>query len=74
MWEMAKTAIVGFLTGKLFAHPSKAYGLLALGIALTAVLFGVLARLGLPLVAAGAVAAFLGGVLQPRLFKNLKYR
>jgi hypothetical protein len=74
MWDMFKSAAVGFLTGNLFAHPKSAYGMLAVGIAITTVLFVGGVKLGLPSPAAAAIAAFVGGILQPRLFKNLKYR
>jgi hypothetical protein len=74
MWEMFRSAAVGFLTGKLFAHPANAYGMLAVGIAITTGLFLGGVKLGLSFPAAAAIAAFIGGLLQPRLFKNLKYR
>jgi hypothetical protein len=74
MWDMFKGAAGGFLTGKLFSNPATAYGMLLLGIAITAGLFVGGWKAGLPLPAAAGAAAFLGGGLQPRLFKNLKYR
>jgi hypothetical protein len=74
MWDMFKSAALGFLTGKLFASPRAAYGMLAIGIAITAGLFAGACKLGLPLPAAAVLAAFIGGAVQPRLFKNLKYR
>lgn len=73
MWDMFMSAAQGFLTGKLFARPAHAYGMLLVGIVITAGLFLAGWRVGLPLPAAAAIAAFLGGALQPRLFKNLKY-
>jgi hypothetical protein len=74
MWDMFKSAAVGFLTGKLFASPGSAYGLMLVAAAVTALLFLGAWKVGLPLPLAAAVAALLGGALQPRLFKNLKYR
>ena len=74
MWDMFKEAAIGFTTGKLFAKPSMAYGMLAAGVGITAALFIAAFKLGLPLYAAVALAAFVGGAIQPRLFKNLKYR
>jgi hypothetical protein len=74
MWDLFKDAVQGFLTGRLFANPRSAFRLLAAGIALTAVLLVLGQKFGLPLPAAAAIAAFFGGALRPRLFKNLKYR
>ena len=74
MWEMARTSIVLFLQGKLFADPSRVYRQVAAGAAVTAALLIVLALLGAPLPVAAAVAGALGGALQPYLFKDLRYR
>jgi hypothetical protein len=74
MWETGLISIGLFLRGKLFASLRQAIGLAALGFVLTAVLFIGLARLGVPVLVATPIAAFAGGMLQPRLYKNLKYR
>jgi hypothetical protein len=74
MIDAALSSIRGFVTGKLFANPAKAYGLLGLGIAATAAVVIVVAKLGVPLYGTTAIAGFLGGMLQPRLYKTLKYR
>ena len=74
MWEMAKSSIVLFLQGKLFAEPAKVYRQTAIGAALTAALLVVLAVAGLPVAGAAAVAGLVGGALQPYLFKDLRYR
>jgi hypothetical protein len=74
MWEMAKSSIVLFLRGKLFSEPQKVYRQTAIGAAVTAVLLIVLALIGVPLFLAAAVAALIGGALQPYLFKDLRYR
>lgn len=74
MIDAAVGSIRGFLTGKLFANNGKAYGLLALGIGATAAAVVVAAKLGVPLYGTTAIAGFLGGMLQPRLYKTLKYR
>ena len=63
-----------FFRGRLFANNGKAFGQIAIGVAVTALLFLAARRLGIPLWGAAAVAGFLGGGLQPYLFKNLKYR
>ena len=74
MWEMAKSSIVLFLQGKLFAEPAKVYRQTAIGAAFTAALLVVLAVAGLPVAGAAAVAGIVGGALQPYLFKDLRYR
>jgi len=74
MWEMGLSSIGLFLRGKLFASLPRAVGLAGVGLLATAALFVALVRLGLPMLAATPIAAFAGGVLQPRLYKNLKYR
>jgi hypothetical protein len=74
MWEMGFSSIKLFLRGKLFASLPHALGFALVGVLVTAILFVVLARVGLPVLAAGPIAAFGGGLLQPRLYKNLKYR
>ncbi len=74
MWTMARSALSLFLRGHLFANPRKAYGLLAAGIMFTALVCLALAVAGTPLWAAAMVAGFLGGGLQPFLFKTVKFR
>ncbi|MDX8533115.1 hypothetical protein RFM41_14895 [Mesorhizobium sp. VK25A] len=74
MWEMAKSSILLFLKGKLFAEPSKVYRQTAIGALVTAALLLILAKLGFPVSAAAAVAGLVGGALQPYLFKDLRYR
>lgn len=74
MWELAKESMLLFLRGKLFASPRDAFGLMALGLGVTAVGFVAAVKLGAPIGIAAPVTAFLGGVLQPRLYKNLKYK
>ncbi len=75
MFDMVKNSITLFLSGKLFAEPSKAYTQLALGIAFTAACFLIALHFGgLPHWTAAAIAGFLGGTLQPYLFRNLRYR
>jgi hypothetical protein len=74
MWAMASSSMSLFFKGKLFADPSKVYRQLAIGIAVTALLLVVLAKLGAPLWSAALVAGLIGGALQPYLFKDLRYR
>jgi len=74
MWETAVNSLGLFLRGKLFADPAMVYRQLAIGIAITAVLLVALAIAGAPLWAAALIAGFAGGVMQPYLFKDLRYR
>ncbi len=75
MIEMVKNSIGLFLRGKLFAEPGKAYTQLAIGIFLTvAVFLATLHFAGLPHWFAATIAGFIGGSIQPYLFRNLRYR
>lgn len=74
MFEMVRHSIGLFFQGKLFAEPGKAYTQLFLGILFTALVLVGLRFYGLPTWAAAIVAGFLGGTLQPYLFRNLRYR
>ena len=74
MWEMALNSASIFFKGKLFADNKKAFGQIAVGAGATALLFLAARKLGLPAWSAALVAGFIGGGLQPFLFKNLKYR
>lgn len=73
MLDMVKTSIVLFFQGKLFKNPNEVYRQLAIGVAIAFVIFLVLAKFtGMPI--AAMVAGFIGGALQPYLFKDLKFR
>ena len=74
MWSMVKHSIVLFLRGKLFADPGKVYPLVALGSTLTAVVLIGAVKAGAPPWLAAGLAGFIGGALQPYLFRNLRYR
>ncbi len=74
MWEMAKHSILLFFQGKLFQDYGMVFQKLGMGILLTVVLFLVLALIGAPLWLAAAAAGFAGGLVQPYLFRDLKYR
>jgi hypothetical protein len=74
MWEMAVTSIGLFLRGKLFANPAQVYRQIAIGVLATAVVLFVLAVAGVPVPLAALIAGFGGGMLQPYLFKDLRYR
>ena len=75
MLEMAMSSISLFLRGKLFAEPSKAMTQLLIGVIVTAALFLIAAELaGATPWLAAVIAGFIGGALQPYLFKDLRYR
>jgi hypothetical protein len=74
MWGMAITSIGLFFRGKLFANPAQVYRQLAIGIIATAAVLFVLTVAGAPVWLAALIAGFGGGVLQPYLFKDLRYR
>lgn len=74
MISMALQSALAFLRGRLFRDNGPAYALLGAGVAVTALVLIVTFELGLPLVAAAGLAGAVGGLLQPRLYKNLKYR
>jgi hypothetical protein len=74
MWDMAVNSLGLFLRGKLFADPAMVCRQLAIGIAVTALLLVAATLAGAPLWAAALIASFAGGVLQPYLFKDLRYR
>ena len=74
MFEMALTSISAFCRGRLFANNGKAFGQIGIGVSATALCFLAALKLGVPLWDAGVLAGFLGGALQPFLFKTLKYR
>lgn len=75
MLEMVRSSISLFFRGKLFAEPSKAYMQLALGVLFTVVLFVAAFKItGHSVLLAAALSGFLGGALQPYLFRNLRYR
>lgn len=73
MLDMVKTSIILFFQGKLFKNPNEVYRQLAIGVGVALVIFLALAKFtGMPI--AAMVAGFIGGALQPYLFKDLKFR
>jgi hypothetical protein len=74
MWGMAITSIGLFFRGKLFANPAQVYRQIAIGVLATAVVLFMLAVIGVPVWLAALITGFGGGVLQPYLFKDLRYR
>lgn len=74
MFDMFWNSVVLFLKGKLFHDLQKVMMLAGVGMAVAAVILIVLAKVGLPLWLAVVVASLCAGALQPRLFRDLKYR
>lgn len=80
MWGMAKHSVILFLRGRLFQDSAKVYRQVLTGAMFTALIM-IVTFVGLALGGLGseavwiasAVAGFLGGMLQPYLFKDLKY-
>lgn len=74
MFDMFWNSAVLFFRGRLFQDPRKVMLLAGLGMGFAAVAVLLLTQVGLPLWLAVMAASFLGGLLQPRLFRDLKYR
>ncbi|HXU31618.1 MAG TPA: hypothetical protein VN851_13675 [Thermoanaerobaculia bacterium] len=74
MWEMALASIKLFVAGKLFQKPADVVRQNLIGVGATAAVALGLFAAGLPLFWSAGIAAFLGGMLQPYLFKDLKFR
>ena len=73
MIDMFLQSIGLFVRGKLFQNPLHVLRQAAFGVAITALICVALATLLERLWLAVLASALLGGMLQPFLFKNLKY-
>ncbi len=73
MIDMVLNSIQLFFQGKLFQDPAKVVQDIAIGAAVTAAVLIGASFAGLALWAAGGLAGLVGGILQPWLFRNLKY-
>ena len=73
MWSMFVNSMTLFFKGRLFRDPRQVLRQWAIGFGVTLVVVLVLAKAGLPIWLAVALAAITGGALQPWLFKDLKY-
>ncbi|MGO9132796.1 MAG: hypothetical protein ACLP8A_01940 [Methylovirgula sp.] len=73
MLEMAKNSIILFFQGRLFKNQREVYRQLAIGVALTLFIFLALVKFT-GLLLAALIAGFIGGAVQPYLFKDLKFR
>jgi uncharacterized membrane protein YoaK (UPF0700 family) len=73
MFEMFMDSATLFMKGKLFQDYKSVFTKMMIGVATTAGICVILAKLGLSILIAITIAAFIGGALQPYLFKDLKY-
>jgi membrane associated rhomboid family serine protease len=73
MWDLFANSLRLFFKGKLFREPRAMFRQWLIGFAAALVAVVLLAKLGVPLWGSVAAAALVAGVLQPYLFKNLKY-
>ncbi|MGP0591973.1 hypothetical protein ACTRXD_05445 [Nitrospira sp. T9] len=74
MFDMFWNSVVLFCNGKLFQDPFKVMMLAGLGVGIGAVLFVVFVKIGFALWFSVALSSLFVGALQPRLFRDLKYR
>lgn len=74
MFDMFWNSVLLFFKGKLFHDFPKVLMLAGIGMAVAAVILVAMAHMGAPLWLAVAVAGLCAGALQPRLFRDLKYR
>jgi hypothetical protein len=73
MFQTFLHSVIAFLRGKLFQDTGQFVGRGLIGVALVLVAVFALNTV-LPLWLAVSVAGLLGGIVQPRLFRDLKYR
>ncbi len=73
MFDMVLDLIKLFFRGKLFQDQKKVLVDIAIVASVTAAVFAGAAFAGIPQWAAGGLAGVVGGLLQPWLFRNLKY-
>ncbi len=73
MFEMAKNSMILFARGKLFKDVRSVILRSLLGIVITAAFFLLLAFVAPHPWIAAFISAFVGGGLQPYLFRDLKY-
>ena len=73
MFEMFTNSVSLFLKGRLFRDPGHVLKQSAIGIFATLFLALGLQSLGLSVLVSVSLASFAGGLLQPWLFRNLKY-
>ena len=74
MFDMFWNSVQLFFKGKLFQDFNKVMMLMATGAGLAAIGIVALAKVGVSLWLAVIIASLLAGAIQPRLFRDLKYR
>lgn len=74
MFDMFWNSVQLFLKGKLFQDFNKAMMLMAIGAGVAAIVMVALAKAGLSVWLAVIIASLIAGAIQPRLFRDLKYR
>jgi membrane associated rhomboid family serine protease len=73
MWDMFGNSLRLFVKGKLFREPRAVFRQWLIGFVIAVLAVVALAKVGAPTWVAVALAAAAVGLLQPFLFKNLKY-
>ena len=73
MFDMFKSSVTLFLQGRLFQDVGSVLRQILIGIVITIVVLIALHFLSSPLWLSIVIASFIGGLIQPFLFKNLKY-
>jgi hypothetical protein len=73
MWDMVSNSLQLLLKGKLFREPGAAFRQWLIGFVASLIAIVLFVKLGTPLWLAVALVAIASGLLQPFLFKNLKY-
>ncbi|MBL4756729.1 MAG: hypothetical protein JKY32_03540 [Rhizobiales bacterium] len=73
MFELAKNSATLFLQGRLFKDLGAVVRMAIIGVVITAAILVGMSFAGLPLWINAVIAGFIGGAIQPYLFKDLKY-
>ncbi len=73
MFDMFKSSVALFLQGRLFQDVRCVLCQLIIGVVITITVFIALHFFSNPLWLSIVIASFIGGLIQPFLFKNLKY-
>ena len=73
MWDMFNSSLQLFVKGKLFREPTAVFRQWFIGFTASVVAVVLLLKLGTPVWLSVTLVAIAGGLLQPLLFKNLKY-
>lgn len=74
MFDMFWNSVLLFCKGKLFQDTTKVMMLVGFGVLICAVSFVILLKMGLALWLSVVITSLIVGALQPRLFRDLKYR